>query len=360
MRNRLASRLQSISQGAQRAFTTPRAAFSQLPSGTGPNTEVKTLEPEPLPWWGGEYWFAYHTAPASPNPHHLIIAGGRARSPITIDGQTPGQYTGQQIGDPPGELIAATIWGYHRSTPHRLYTGPLTLSNTPDGLTGTADDIAMKITGTSRSDTAQPAGLTVARDETPVIELEYSDPGDPGYGVERDARFLGPVGYALVNHHLTYTGQWTDDRITGRAYVQKVRVVGPLVPWRWAKLYFADGSTVTGFWPRATDPLPYVDSFAATPTFFDASTDTTHRVSDLRLVREGDRWTLTTPDETFAMTMRIQTERTLELGRKTTLSYTEYPVTVTDARVKINGKTRTSDDLGPGSGLVEHTTGVAL
>lgn len=319
------------------------------------------MEPEPHPLWGGEYWFAYHTTPSSPDPHHLIIAGGRARSAITIDGHSPSRAPPHRRKDASTELIPATVWGYHHSAPHHLYTGSLTLATTPDGLTGTADNIAMQLTGTTHADASQPASLTVTRDDTPVIELAYSDPGGAGYGVERDVRFQGPVGYALVNHHLKYTGQWSGDRITGRAYVQKVRVGGPLVPWRWAKLYFEDGSTMTGFWPWPNERLPYGRSFAATPAFFDASTETTHRVSDLRLVREGkDRWTLTTPDETIALTMRVQTERTLELGRKTTLSYTEYPVTVTDANVEFDGETRTTDDLGPGSGLVEHTTGLML
>lgn len=360
MRSRVSTTLQSLSRGTRRATTSPRS-LSRVAAAIGPKTQVTALEPEPLPWLGKEYWFAYHTTPASANPHHLVITGGRARSPITIDGQTPPQHTRQRTGDTPGDLIPATIWGYRRSTPHRVFTGPLTLTNTSDGLTGTNDNLTVTITGTTRSDTAQPTGLTVTRNEAPVIELQYSDPGDPGYGVERDARFQGPVGYALVNHHLTYTGQWADDRVTGRAYVQKVRVVGPLVPWRWVKLYFADGSTVTGFWPWPADTLPYGDSFAATPAFFDASTETTHRLSNTRLVREGDTWRLTTPDETFSVTMRIQTERTMDLARRnTSLSYTEYPVTVTDASVDGIGNTRTSDDLGSGSGLVEHTTGVAI
>lgn len=342
-----------------------RSTLAVLPSTPSLNNRHDTdrnedkqelLTPRPVPWLGKEYWFAYHTSPTSPDPHHLVLTGGRASSPLSIDGRTPNWNTSRVTRDPSNEPLPATVWGYHDQTTHRLFTDYLSLTETGDGLVGTNDEITVALTGETH-----PTSLTVTQDGTPEIKLQYTNPGSPGYGMEQDARLLGPIGYSLVNHHLEYTGQWNAEQVTGRAYVQKVRVVGPLIPWNWCKLYFADGSTFTGFWPWPTDSLPTGTRFAATPAFFDATTEETHRIPDVALNRDGDMYTLATPDDSFSVTMRIQTERTMDLARRnTSLSYTEYPVTITDATIHRDGITRTASDLGGGSGLVEHTTGVGV
>jgi len=74
---------------------------------------------------------------------------------------------------------------------------------------------------------------------------------------ETDYMKVKPKGIVDVhNKHIPFKGEILGERVSkGLAYIQKVNMNMPFIPWRWGRVFFEDGARFNFFEPRALYPM---------------------------------------------------------------------------------------------------------
>ncbi len=178
----------------------------------------------------------------------------------------------------------------------------------------------------------------------------------------------------------------------GTAYFQKVMVNAPAVPWHWAIVHFANGSSLSYFTPHVGLSMLESNLLSGVATqaqlskinkrlskellFFDAKSRTLHSFRNVKVRAEKNAaglpaWRIKAHNgagETLSLGLNSYSsavwkfrKKIASLPVKSTLHYNEYPVHADQFELKTaSGKTIRLKDVGEGFGNAEHAWGFLI
>ena len=201
----------------------------------------------------------------------------------------------------------------------------------------------------------------------------------------RTKHFLrGLFMYSVVKlNRCTMEGTVDGEKVTGTAYLQRIGMNNPCLPWFWGVLHFADGSILKYFFPHVSTAIFRSDPAQRMPgherlwfpakremEFYHAPTDTLHTfkrgtverhdrengMPEFDITFRSPTKNLTVTIDSYAHThWRFRGKRPLLPIND--LYYNEYPVRATHLSFTHGGREVTLADTGPGAGNAEHTWG---
>ena len=179
--------------------------------------------------------------------------------------------------------------------------------------------------------------------------IKFSKP-ERGVPYEALAASAGTLGFGMFNLYLDASGTIGGKKFVGSAYVQKVVVVAPFIPWNWVRLVFADRSALDFFAVRL-DKHDVGRNVLYLATYRFASGRTV-KLGDCRLRRLAkDRWLL--EGKGVAAYMKTYAFKPFVIKGRGEFHYDEYMVECTDFAFKGVRKQT-------GIGLIEDAYGLML
>ncbi len=306
---------------------------------------------EDLPMFGKEYWFLYFSAPKS--DCQAVFTFGRADVPVKVNNTSV-----SVAGDNSKKTCAAVCWLYGKKkivAIDSLSTVRIAKTRSSSCLEAKSSEGSASICGKYPKFEA-----VLAKGGKNVFTASISAPkkGTPYELVELfRSPVTGDLGAVMVNYYFKFRGKMGGKQIYGDAYLQKVVAVIPLTPWNWVRVHFAKGAAMDFFAAKPLGDTPAELHFACNDYL---------EINGIRL-RPGElhleswlfgtrrKWLLT--GRHFFMSMETYALQPFRMKQKTTFSYDEYFVRVTDFAYTEKGKTYTLADLGAGSGIVEDAYG---
>ncbi len=208
---------------------------------------------------------------------------------------------------------------------------------------------------------------------------------------ESSNRYLGTrFGYDIVRiRRMGLSGTIKEgdktEGVTGSAYFQKIHVNAPAVPWYWGMVHFKDGSILEYFIPHLGTsilkrrPDDFDNGFGSIPLirptvdYYNPHEAQPHRFNQLQFKKEINGatppiWIGNARSDCGSISFKLDSysraywrfEQPI-LGRLSSVfHYTEYPVTVSEFKIEIDGSKKSLVDVGHGVGNAEHSWGMLL
>ena len=191
-----------------------------------------------------------------------------------------------------------------------------------------------------------------------------------------DHSFLKPIkshieylgkGYSIIRvNKMDLTGTIKNEKITGTAYLQRVYVNSPTVPWYWGLFHFDNGGVILYFNPRIAGK-----SIKKQLYFFDSKK--LYKFKKMKVKRIEGKLPIfevsgESNQEKISFKVNPYSHSSWTLKRKvlgflpSNMNYNEYPSTISDLSLtdRKSGKNILIKGLGSNVGNAEHTTGVLL
>lgn len=309
---------------------------------------------EDLPMFGKEYWFLYFCVPGS--KRQTIFTFGRADVAVKVN------KTSVAVGGGEDQKTCASVcWQFDdKKTVAIDSLSSVGISRMRSGncLTAKSKGGVAKICGKYPNFTAS---LSKVGKEIFSAKVRAPKKGTPYELIELfRSPVTGDLGAVMVNYYFKFDGKIGSERVSGDAYLQKVVAVIPLTPWNWVRVLFKGGAAMDFFAAKPLGEQPAEIHFACNDYLEIGGKRL--RPKGLRLQSwlsgEKRKWLLT--GKKFFMSMETYAIQPFRMKQKTTFSYDEFFVRVTDFAYTENGKTYTLSDLGEGSGIVEDAYGYLI
>ncbi len=257
-----------------------------------------------LPPGGKEYWFI-DLASTTGDKAQLVLTFGSSHFKTRVNGQ-----------DAQNEKVAAVGW-YH-SGKRKVFLEKSLLLETGKGVLKTD---AFTFRG------AYPSYDLVAGK---AAAIKFSKPAR-GLPYEALAISVGALEFKMYNLYLDASGTIGGKKFAGSAYVQKVVVVAPFIPWNWARLVFEDSSALDFFAVRPQRRDIGANLFHSAT--YRLASGKTVKLSDCRLRRLAkDRWLLEGKGVTAYM--KTYAFKPFVIKGRGEFHYDEYMVECTDFAFK--------------------------
>ncbi|MEZ5334067.1 MAG: hypothetical protein R2741_01900 [Methanolobus sp.] len=206
--------------------------------------------------------------------------------------------------------------------------------------------------------------LEISDCEKNICSFTIDEPAEDRYTTELMENFKGLFGYRVANLYFDFKGMLFDKELSGKCYVQKVIVVGPMLPWKWSRIIFSNGSVLTYYTSNiGVIGLDYeIRNFMS---FYDATTKKMHNFKKA-MVHEhpsglGDnRWVITTEDHRVFVVTKGYCSETFNFTKNFNFNYVENLVDVVDLRIEVDDRLITLEETGEGLGMVEDTSGFVM
>jgi hypothetical protein len=325
--------------------------FSRLLAGRHRHAGVEKMffSFEQLPAFGKEYWFIYFVDPAS--GRHLICMFGRGQGTVNIARsvlESPDEL-------PPGAVLplVGLYWsfsdgrkrfGKFKSAFRASYGAPNRLSDSHGHI---------ELSG------AYPRYSFVLREKGRVVCRLRLSRGRGGIPFELGHFDTGLFGFELVNLFLRASGRLNGRPFSGDAYVQKVVVVGPFVPWNWTRVYFPDGSNFDFFQLRFSPNRSWGSITPSQAAFWDARRRKFRHFRNLSIERErgSKAWVVRDGNQRVLLHLFPRAKHGFLFQSKGEFHYDQYLV---DAVAEDDGMALAGRRLEKGAGLVEDAYGFML
>jgi len=308
---------------------------------------------EDLPLFGKEYWFMKFTSDDG-SRRQFFLMFGRSAGDIEVNGR----YVENSM------IINDKTEGYCVSW---AYDGmKRNLTDDP----GTIEVKDGRVSCSSKDMTADFHGsfpkymLDISNNGEKVCCLEISEPEDNNYNSELSEFFRGLFGYRFANLYFDFKGVLFDKEFSGKCYAQKVIVVGPLIPWKWSRIIFKNGSVLTYYIPNI-EIVGVEYEIHNSMEFYDAEARKLHRFKKAKVheypSKKGDkRWVLTAEDGKVFMVTKSYCKESFSFTNNFNFRYIENLVDVVDFQIEIDGEVVTLKETGSGLGMVEDTSGFVI
>ncbi len=304
---------------------------------------------EDLPFFGKEYWFMKFTPTTPRDSRQLLAMFGRTTEDIEINGK--------KIISKESEKSCAgfmSSWYFDQKKKDIV-----------------DDRCEIKISGRSIESNSINAkiiisgkfpryNLIIKKGGKEVCNLEITKPVKDGDVYEFESFFKTFAGFALINLNFNFSGKLNGKKIIGKCYVQKVIVIGPLVPWYWGRITFENGSVLKYYLPRIE--LMGVDyKLLSQFNFYDSKTGKKHKFSGLNVKKldgELPRFLISDSGGNISLIIDTYSSHKFTFKKIGTFNYSEFLGKV--KYMYVSGKKIYVSKLGSGIGLVEEANGYVL
>jgi len=308
---------------------------------------------EDLPLFGKEYWFMKFTANDGSRCQFFLMFG-RSAGDIEVNGR---YVENSRIINDKTEGYCIS-WAYDEV--QRKITDHLGVIEVKgDKVTCSTQDILADFHGSFPKYT-----LDISSGDKRICCLDIKEPADENYNSELSENFKGLFGYRVANLYFDFEGVLFEKNFSGKCYVQKVIVVGPLIPWKWSRIVFRNGSILTYYIPNIEFVgLEYnIRNFME---FYDADTRSIHRFKRPGSMKypseKGDkRWIITAEDDRVFVVMKSYCKESFDFKNNFNFIYVENLVDIVDLKIETGGKVITLEETGSGLGMVEDTSGFVI
>lgn len=308
--------------------------------------------PDELPTFGKEYWFFLLTGNEDSHKDQLMISFGRNRGHSMQIDDSKQFDDGEDYYGGIGE-----IWYYKKGVTTKFGKLGGKITNSVQSISFETEEY--KATFSGKYPVFQ---LRVTKGEMEVISIETRMP-KIGDSMEFFAIDKVNMGVEVGNVYLDYNGRITGDEFMGRAYMQKVVMSAPFIPWYWGRFIFDNGSVLVFFllWVE----LPGISKTVYSQgKFYDVDTQTYHKFDNFKVERTKNTnyWTLIHDSEemTVYILMEAYTNNVFVMKSKGEFNYDEMFAEIKEIRIKYQDKIYDNSVFGKGSGSLEAATGFAF
>ncbi|OLS20173.1 MAG: hypothetical protein HeimC2_38630, partial [Candidatus Heimdallarchaeota archaeon LC_2] len=171
------------------------------------------------------------------------------------------------------------------------------------------------------------------------------------------------LGVEVGNVYVDYAGKLSGKEFVGRAYMQKVVMSAPFIPWYWGRFIFENGSVLVFFllWVE----LPGVSrTIYSQGKFYDVENKTYHQFDDFEIKRISNTnyWTVIhdSNEKNIFVLMESYTNNVFVMKSRGEFNYDEMFAEIKEIRIKVGDRIFSNDEFGKGSGSLEAATGFAF
>ena len=207
-------------------------------------------------------WSTKETPSIVVNDHPWVAAAkpnSNEENLLTLPGMTCGWYfDGEKMYEP---LILEEERIVAISSKHKEW-------NSNSDMGGAVITLSKKLLSTGMSDNKEKFWIRIESDENAIksgapkkFEIEMR-PWNAALSTAKRSfqKYQNNLGYDIIRvHGCKAKGKIENKNFEGSAYLQKVRVQAPTVPWYWGFLHFSDGSYIDWFIPHLS-PLAFTSS----------------------------------------------------------------------------------------------------
>jgi hypothetical protein len=171
------------------------------------------------------------------------------------------------------------------------------------------------------------------------------------------------MGVEVGNVYLDYEGLLHGEKFVGRAYMQKVVMSAPFIPWYWGRFVFENGSVFVFFllWIDLPGPDRVIYSQGK---YFDVDTREYKVFSDFKIEKvKGTTYFILRHDSqerNVFLLMDSYTNNEFIMRSKGEFRYNEMFTEVKEIRIREGDQILGTDFFGHGSGSLEEATGMSF
>ncbi|MCX6769225.1 MAG: hypothetical protein NT051_00920 [Candidatus Micrarchaeota archaeon] len=307
---------------------------------------------EDLPSFGKEYWFLHFCAP--PRKEQVVLTLGRPVEPVKVNNTEVLATEGEQ-----GMACAAVCWLYSNKKEVVFDSSAFVSvkSGKAKSLVAKKGKSQISITG------AYPNfQVKLAKDGKQVFSAR-AYPQKKGVPFEFVHILKNPfapgLGAAMINYYLDFEGELEGQKLSGKAYLQKVVAVIPLAPWNWVRLHFKGDAALDFFTGKPFGEKTHMHF--ADNAYLELDGKRT-KLRGLRITSylSGDKRVWILSGKKLFVVMETYALQPFIMKQKTTFRYDEYIVRVQSFAFQGAHKELSLSDLGEGIGLVEEASGYLL
>ncbi len=331
-----------------------RSKYNSIKSLRAPKYFKTQVDPmffcfEDLPFFGKEYWFMKFTPTAPRDSRQILAMFGRATEDLEINRK-------KIISEESGKGRAGFMSSWYFDQRKREIID---------------DRCEIKISGGNIESNSSNAKITmrgkfpkykliIKKHGKDVCNLEITKPTRDENVYEFESFFKAFAGFALINLNFNFNGKLNGKKIHGKCYVQKVIVVGPLVPWYWGRITFENGSVLKYYLPRIE--LLGVDyKLISQFIFYDSRTGKKHNFNGLNVKKLNGklpRFMVSDSGGNISIIIDTYSSHKFIFKKIGAFNYSEFLGKV--KYMYVSGKNIDVSKLGNGIGLVEEASGYVL
>jgi hypothetical protein len=305
-----------------------------------------------LPTLGKEYWFFLLTGTGESHKDQLMVSFGRNK------GHTMQIDNSMQFKDGEGfHGGIGEIWYYDSGKTTKFGKLGGKIITRENSVTFETEEYQASFSGRYPK-----FNLRVTKNGLNVVNISTRMPmiGD---SMEFFAIDKMNFGVEVGNVYLDYSGEIEKNNFDGRAYMQKVVMSAPFIPWYWGRFVFENGSVLVFFllWVE----LPGVSRIIYSQgKFYDVESKSYHKFDDFKVerVKNTNYWTLIhdSQGKNVFLLLESYTNNVFVMKSKGEFNYDEMFAEIKEIRIAIGDRVYDSDEFGKGSGSLEAATGFAF
>ncbi|MFQ5405633.1 MAG: hypothetical protein ACE5DI_00540 [Candidatus Micrarchaeia archaeon] len=316
---------------------------------------------EELPTFGKEYWFLNFASTDKNSMQQLVLTIGRSSGEVKVN-KKPVVETGAA-----NQKDCMNV-GWHYAKKKTVFANKVQKTTAkmskskPCSLSSNSKDFAFALTG------AYPSyEIRCKKKGKTVFQAKMKKPANEPLPVEFASFFKGAFGFQLVNLYFNFQGKLDGKPFKGKCYLQKVVAVGPLVPWRWARIVFQNNSVMEFF--KMTTPTPEFMPKGALISWYSFQPPGEKRqmhagkIQIQKTPTKGKtRWIAKSSDGKAFLEASNYSKHNFAFESKTTgrFVYEEHFAKINDFYYKGKNKTHTLKTTGSGQSLFEDAYGFLL
>jgi hypothetical protein len=200
------------------------------------------------------------------------------------------------------------------------------------------------------------------KDEKNIVNIHTEDP-KIGDAMEFFSIEKFNMGVEVGNVYLDYTGTLEADEFRGRAYMQKVVMSAPFIPWYWGRFVFANGSVIVFFllWVDLPGPDRVIYSQGK---YYDIENKEYKVFNDFKIDKvKGTNYFILHHDSdqrNVFILMDSYTNNTFIMRSRGEFRYNEMFTEIREIKIREGKNIYDSDYFGKGCGSLEEATGMSF
>ncbi len=304
---------------------------------------------EDLPFFGKEYWFMKFTPTAPKDNRQILAMFGRATENMEINRKKVISKKSSR-----GQSGFMSCW-YFDQKKREVADDKCEIKINAGSIESNSGNAEIIMKGKFPK-----YKIIIKKGGEEVSDFEITKAARDESSYEFESFFKAFAGFALINLNFNFKGKLNGKKILGKCYIQKVIVVGPLVPWYWGRVTFENGSVLKYYLPRIE--LLGVDyNLLSQFVFYDSKTGKKQSFNGLNVKKldgELPRFMVSDSDGNISIIIDTYSSHNFIFKKIGTFNYSEFL-----GRVKymyINGRKIDISKLGNGIGLVEEASGYVL
>lgn len=309
--------------------------------------------PDQLPNLGKEYWFFLLTGTKENFKDQVMISFGRnSNNTLKINNEMQLKDTSDFLGG------IGEVWFYHKGLTNKLGKLGGKIAQKNNTIVFNTATYNVEFSGNF------PVYKIIITDNENNLILSMST-SIPKIGDSMEFFSIEKFNFGVEvgNVYLDFTGTLSKNQFNGRAYMQKVIMSAPFVPWYWGRFVFENGSILVFFliWVD----LPGVDRILYSQGKVFIVEENNYKVFrdfEVQKIKNTDYWTLVSNNKDYSVFLLIEayTNNTFLLRSKGEFRYNEMFAEIKEIKIRDRDLVLDNSYFGKGVGSLEDAKGFCL